>query len=58
MCNLGKDLGFWTHMQVQESAAELKRTTAELTTTSDQLKMCKMELEGANAQLQVQMGLR
>lgn len=40
-------------LQVLESKAELKETTAVLATTSDQLKLCKMELEGANAQLQV-----
>lgn len=40
-------------LQVLESKAELKETAAVLTTTSDQLKLCKMALEGANAQLQV-----
>jgi hypothetical protein len=40
-------------MQVLESKAELKETAAVLATTSDHLKLCKMELKGANAQLQV-----
>lgn len=40
-------------LQVKESQSELKEKTAALATASNQLKLCKMELEGANAQLQV-----
>ena len=32
---------------------QLKEKASALATTSEQLKLCKMELEGANAQLQV-----
>jgi len=40
-------------VQVREGQSELKEKTAALATASNQLKLCKMELEGANAQLQV-----
>jgi hypothetical protein len=46
-------IGVCCSLQVADSCQQLKEKAAALTTTSDQLKLCKMELEGANAQLQV-----
>jgi hypothetical protein len=44
-------------VQVHEGQVQLKEKIAALMTANDQLKLCKMELEGANAHLQVRASL-